>query len=267
MGIRFLCPNGHKLNVKSFLAGRRGICPHCGTRLRIPTESQIPSRRERAASDGASARPARNHPVLKLPKPLAAAPQDSGIAISTLDPTLDPLSSAAHAEGETAAEALPPVDAEPAADGSGLGLPHISTDPTPPAAPEPPSSAPDPISEAPQSVWYVRPPSGGQYGPAPGAIMRQWISEGRVSADSLVWREGWGDWRPAAEVFPQLRQASAGVIAAVDGPNGSPATEPRPQLARDQKARRRRQAATLAVFGLAAVSVFLLVLLLYVILR
>ena len=43
MGIRFYCPNGHKLNVKSFQAGRRGICPHCDVRFRIPQESQIPA--------------------------------------------------------------------------------------------------------------------------------------------------------------------------------------------------------------------------------
>src|SRR4051794_24501675 len=39
MGIRFLCPSGHKLNVKSFLAGKRGICPHCGAKFEIPYES------------------------------------------------------------------------------------------------------------------------------------------------------------------------------------------------------------------------------------
>ena len=39
MGIRFFCPNGHKLNVKEFQAGRRGICPFCGAKIRIPTES------------------------------------------------------------------------------------------------------------------------------------------------------------------------------------------------------------------------------------
>ena len=33
MGIRFYCPNGHKLNVKSFQAGRKGFCPFCGTEL------------------------------------------------------------------------------------------------------------------------------------------------------------------------------------------------------------------------------------------
>jgi hypothetical protein len=42
MGIRFLCANcGHKLNVKSFLAGKRGVCPQCGGGLDIPYESQI----------------------------------------------------------------------------------------------------------------------------------------------------------------------------------------------------------------------------------
>src|SRR4030095_4873852 len=41
MGIKFRCPNGHKLNVKSFLAGKRGVCPKCGTSVRIPRESQV----------------------------------------------------------------------------------------------------------------------------------------------------------------------------------------------------------------------------------
>ena len=39
MGIRFLCPNGHKLNVKTFLAGKRGICPDCDAKFVVPLES------------------------------------------------------------------------------------------------------------------------------------------------------------------------------------------------------------------------------------
>lgn len=39
MGIRFLCPNGHRLNVKAFLAGKRGICPECDARFIIPLEN------------------------------------------------------------------------------------------------------------------------------------------------------------------------------------------------------------------------------------
>jgi hypothetical protein len=62
----------------------------------------------------------------------------------------------------------------------------------------------DPIDEAPNAVWYVRPPSGGQFGPAAGLTMRAWIQEGRVSANALVWRDGWPEWRAAASVFPAL---------------------------------------------------------------
>jgi len=34
--------------------------------------------------------------------------------------------------------------------------------------------------------------------------MRAWISEGRVTPDSLVWREGWRDWQEAQSVLPQF---------------------------------------------------------------
>lgn len=39
MGIRFLCPNGHKLNVKGYLAGKRGICPQCDAKFLVPSVS------------------------------------------------------------------------------------------------------------------------------------------------------------------------------------------------------------------------------------
>jgi len=74
-------------------------------------------------------------------------------------------------------------------------------------------SASDPIVEAPMAIWYVRPAAGGQYGPARGDVMRKWLGEGRVTIDSLVWREGWPDWRPAAKVFPNLGSKPAGVVA------------------------------------------------------
>jgi hypothetical protein len=39
MGIVAFCPQGHRVKVKDHLAGRKGICPECGTRFRIPLES------------------------------------------------------------------------------------------------------------------------------------------------------------------------------------------------------------------------------------
>jgi hypothetical protein len=79
----------------------------------------------------------------------------------------------------------------------------------------------DPIAEAPAAIWYVRPPTGGQFGPARGDVMRKWVSEGRVSVDSLVWREGWPDWKNAGQLFPNLAQASASGQSA--GPAALPA--------------------------------------------
>jgi hypothetical protein len=40
MGIIAYCPNRHRMKVKDELAGRKGICPECGVRFRIPLESQ-----------------------------------------------------------------------------------------------------------------------------------------------------------------------------------------------------------------------------------
>ncbi|MDR2762874.1 MAG: DUF4339 domain-containing protein [Planctomycetaceae bacterium] len=46
MGIRFFCPNGHKLNVKSCLAGLKGFCPECGVELVVPLTSTRKSSKE-----------------------------------------------------------------------------------------------------------------------------------------------------------------------------------------------------------------------------
>ncbi len=41
MGVRFRCHHcEHQLHVKSNLCGRRGICPECGGRFRIPLANQ-----------------------------------------------------------------------------------------------------------------------------------------------------------------------------------------------------------------------------------
>ena len=38
----------------------------------------------------------------------------------------------------------------------------------------------DPLAETPSAVWYVRPRTGGQFGPAAADVMRQWLKEGRA---------------------------------------------------------------------------------------
>jgi hypothetical protein len=53
-------------------------------------------------------------------------------------------------------------------------------------------------------AWYVRPAGGGQFGPAATEAFRGWAEDGRVAADSWVWRTGWTDWRPGAEAIAAL---------------------------------------------------------------
>ena len=44
MGIRFACHVcGKQLNIKRDLAGKRGVCPKCQSRFRIPLENTVQS--------------------------------------------------------------------------------------------------------------------------------------------------------------------------------------------------------------------------------
>jgi hypothetical protein len=116
-------------------------------------------------------------------------------------------------------------------------------------------------------IWYIRPPTGGQFGPAPGEMMRAWISEGRVSSDSLVWREGWRDWQEAGAVFPKLRNnqlmdmletASAAPVnpgghAATAGQPAGRSSAAHPQRAKSSRSTDRSQMTLLAVLVFAVV--------------
>jgi len=131
MGIRVTCPNGHKLNIKAFQAGKRGICPHCGASFLIPVDPSAAG------------------------LPVGAPPRPSG---------------------------------------------------------RPQSSLPQ-ATESPQGDWYVHLREGGQFGPASDEIMAEWVAEGRVPADALLWREGWPRWKEASDVLPRLARPVSGATA------------------------------------------------------
>ncbi|MCA9199998.1 MAG: DUF4339 domain-containing protein [Planctomycetales bacterium] len=170
MGIRFLCPNGHKLNVKDFLAGKRGICPDCGAKFIVP-EKSTSGELLRVAAVGDE----RKQTAFEEPDSPAGR-RDASSTIGTRS-------------GDVSSTAPKP--------------------PTPPSTANPSSKAPDPIAEAPHATWYVRPPSGGQFGPATADVMRTWLTEGRVAADGYVWRDGWAEWKLAQEVFRFLKTDSS----------------------------------------------------------
>ena len=170
MGIRFYCPNGHKLNVKDFQAGRNGICPFCGSKMQIPQEStRLSSRQQQSQSqEGEDEDPA-----------------DSEVTVDEIDSPM-------------VATTTPPPD-----------LPRTPPADTSPSVAASPAAAADPLAEAGDVVWYVRPTSGGQFGPATADCMRTWLAEGRIAVETLVWREGWRDWREAGDVFPQLSSSAS----------------------------------------------------------
>jgi hypothetical protein len=226
MGIRFYCPNGHKLNVKDFQAGQKGICPHCGAKTEIPLQSTRRSTKEIKALKARKRAPA--SPAGNAATTLPPVPENKSGAPKTPFGQMPPNVAAGGANASSPSQPLPTA--------GGASTPILtqasqmppttlvrtsvkdfveqsnpvpaSAQPMPPPVAQPPGAA-DPLAEAGGAVWYVRHPSIGQFGPAAGDVMRSWLAEGRVSADSLVWREGWKDWRKASDVFSQLGSTPA----------------------------------------------------------
>jgi hypothetical protein len=173
MGIRFSCHLcNHPLHVKDYQASKRGKCPKCQGAFRVPPKDADFSL---AIDESAnSIQPA------NLGKPLA--PSDSKIVAATAKP-------------KAATEPKPQVQAR-------TKNPPASTPKPAPEANGHPSMPPSllPLID---SRWYVRPPSGGQYGPATTQMLMDWIAEKRVTADALLWREGLDSWLSARELVPE----------------------------------------------------------------
>jgi len=163
MGIRFACHVCQKpLNIKADLAGKRGVCPQCCVRFRIPS------------SDTAF-----------------SIPIDEGNRETVDEMEFDD-------DGESVVS--PPHSSEPAG-GSVAANVALRDAVTKPSMGE---KARPSLLDDPSATWYVRPPSGGQYGPATGEMLRSWISEARVTPTSLVWRDGWAQWRSASDALVEF---------------------------------------------------------------
>jgi hypothetical protein len=100
-------------------------------------------------------------------------------------------------------------------------------------------TAHDPLAQGAELVWYVRPPTGGQYGPARGEVMRRWIDEGRICPDCLVWREGWTEWLQAGHVFAGLDSGDPPYAAMLTPPPVPSGKESTPDVREVARPRRR----------------------------
>lgn len=169
MGIVAYCPRGHRVKVKDELAGRKGICPQCAARFRIPEKgTELPLARvvsldEAEAAGLTRARPAKARGASRPQQP-AAAERERVVS--------------ERVTGE-------PVAADPV------------------AAVEPAAVHPS-IAERPDLSWCLAVPGGQPSPPLSGEAMQRWLEAGHATGEELVWRADWPDWVAIRSVFPGL---------------------------------------------------------------
>jgi hypothetical protein len=85
------------------------------------------------------------------------------------------------------------------------------------------------------ATWHFRATSGEQHGPLSELQFRASIAAGRVTADTLLWREGWPEWRAARSVAdllptPLVATAVAAPLAPVPPAPPTPPEQAAPSL-------------------------------------
>ncbi|MEX0936825.1 MAG: DUF4339 domain-containing protein [Pirellulales bacterium] len=223
MGIKFYCPSGHRLHVKESLAGRRGVCPHCGERVIIPVPQAVQDTSTHRVSsnfgNGSAAGPAAegeaprsqeaqahvaDSPAEKSAEATSTQPQSVRLAWSR-----DQIVMSDHVTPAPGGQSEPDAFTAPVSPGDGEAPLDPRTAST--ALGEDPATTtcdaawPAPLEEAPAARWYVRLSGGERFGPARADVMAKWLRDGRVPKDAWLWREGWADWKPAGDVFAGQR--------------------------------------------------------------
>lgn len=183
MGIIAFCPRGHRVKVKDELAGRKGVCPQCAARFRIPAKgAELPLAR-----------------VLSLDPALAAGlPRARPVALDRPSHSPSPRPAAAVESPREPASAH---------------LAHRPVDP--PAAPrESPVEAAalhPAIAERPELEWCLAVPGGQPSPPLSGEAMQRWLEAGHATGEELVWRADWPEWVGIRSVFPAFVPPGRGV--------------------------------------------------------
>jgi hypothetical protein len=162
------------MKVKDYLAGKKGICPTCGARFRIPHPAAAPAPVAVAAA---------------APRETEATPRETG-AVAAAAPTLATIVSLDPA----AAAGLPELLLFAAGD-------TLQIDPDPTADLQ--IDEDDDGDAGDVLYWYFAIP-GGQ----PSAALREpdmlaWLDSGQATGREVVWRSDWPGWKPIGEAFPE----------------------------------------------------------------
>lgn len=218
MGVLFHCSNCERpLNVGEQFAGQAGMCPNCRETINVPFESEI-----RAVD------------FRNLLNVWSKQQKTDSLESGTIDIETASSSGPVSTKQKAAAGTVPVVTLKPINVG---GIVTESEKVANGISDKFSAAAPDLMNDSAKAVWFIRPPTGGQFGPASANLLRQWIQEGRVTGDSYVWCEGWDNWQLAADVFPAI--ASKISTESIATANADAVTAARTRTAY-MKARKRR---------------------------
>jgi hypothetical protein len=191
MGIVCRCPNGHRVKVKDYQAGKRGLCPTCGAKFSIPAAGG-------AAEEGSlSAEGTPDHSQLPLARFVPLEPA----VIATLPRAMAfGAARAAAAVAAAAATAELPESMEPYAETMPLGVDPFAGGPSDAA----PSQLHPAIADRPDLAWRIAYPGGEPSEPVEAATMQEWLAGSQAEGTELVWRADWAEWQPVRTVFPEF---------------------------------------------------------------
>ena len=196
MGIRFVCHLcSFALHVKDFQAGKRGKCPNCNGSFRIPdTDTSYSSALVDSSENPAVAKIRDAFTKEVKTKTTKRSKKSSGsisIALESSSDATSEVQMVPKVAGDVSANM--PSNAVSKSSGPAVSMP------TGPAM-----AMPTVLANAIDARWFVRPPSGGQFGPASSQMLMNWIAESRVTADSFLWRDGLAQWQLTSELLPEL---------------------------------------------------------------
>jgi hypothetical protein len=237
MGIRFACHHcNYSLHVKDFQGGKRGRCPECKGQFRIPNQDAAYS----------------------------AELEESGNKSSDL-------SEAGTISYESDVLQSPSLEKTDASKGEVPNNNSISPFTTVTAPHSEMPRMPQILADSIGAKWFVRPPTGGQFGPATSQLLLDWIKERRVTSDSFLWKEGTADWELASQLLPELYPEAATKIppsvmeleastalfvgaSSTSNDGSKPSSASGQLLAKKRAQKRKQQLAIVIVLGLASLA-------------